>query len=68
MQLIRQDLERERKSKQGLENLSRAIKQTPNFGTDDSQQNVSEKMYHVSIIKPLPNRLRSPSRDLVSNC
>ncbi|XP_044726706.1 uncharacterized protein LOC123290551 [Chrysoperla carnea] len=47
LQLIRQDLERERKSKQGLENLSRAIKQTPNFGTDDSQQNVSEKMYHI---------------------
>lgn len=50
LHLIRQDLERERKSKNGLENLSRAIKQTPNFGAEDSQQNVTEKLYHVIII------------------
>uniref|UniRef100_A0A1Y1K429 SH3 domain-containing protein n=2 Tax=Photinus pyralis TaxID=7054 RepID=A0A1Y1K429_PHOPY len=47
LQLIRQDIERERKSKNGLENLSKAIKQTPNFGAEDSQQNVSEKLYHM---------------------
>lgn len=47
LHLIRQDLERERKSKHGLENLSRAIKQTPNFGAEDSQQNVTEKLYHM---------------------
>lgn len=48
LQLIRQDIDRERKSKVGLENLSKAIKQTPNFGAEDSQQSVTEKLYHVS--------------------
>ncbi|KAJ8917522.1 hypothetical protein NQ315_005571 [Exocentrus adspersus] len=47
LHLIRQDIERERKSKNGLENLSKAIKQTPNFGTEDSQQTVTEKLYHM---------------------
>lgn len=47
LHLIRQDVERERKSKNGLENLSKAIKQTPNFGTEDSQQSVVEKLYHM---------------------
>lgn len=47
LQLIKQDIERERKSKQGLEKLSLAIKQTPTFGTDDSQQNVADKLSHM---------------------
>jgi len=49
MQLIKQDLERERRSKQGVENLARALQQTPNFGAEDSQQNVTEKLHHVKI-------------------
>lgn len=53
LHLIRQDIERERKSKNGLENLSKAMKHTPNFGAEDSQQNVSEKLYHVSIVKEI---------------
>lgn len=48
LHLIRQDIERERKSKNGLESLSKAIQQTPNFGAEDSQQTVSEKLYHVN--------------------
>lgn len=47
LHLVRQDIERERKSKNGLENLSKAIKQTPSFGTEDSQQSVTEKLYHM---------------------
>lgn len=47
LHLIRQDIERERKSKNGLEKLSRAMKQTPNFGAEDSQQSVTEKLYHM---------------------
>ncbi|XP_050683119.1 nostrin isoform X3 [Leptidea sinapis] len=47
LQLVKQDIERERKSKQGLEKLSMAIKQTPTFGNDDSQQNVADKLYHM---------------------
>lgn len=49
LQLIRQDIDRERKSKNGLLNLSKAIKHTPNFGAEDSQQSVTEKIYHVSL-------------------
>ncbi|XP_069365074.1 nostrin isoform X1 [Maniola hyperantus] len=47
LQLVKQDIERERKSKQGLEKLSMAMKQTPTFGSDDSQQNVADKLYHM---------------------
>lgn len=49
LQLIKLDIERERKARHGLENLSKAIKQTPNFGAEDSQQTVAEKLYHVCI-------------------
>ncbi|KAI4465241.1 sh3 domain-containing [Holotrichia oblita] len=45
--LVKQDIDREKKSKHGLENLSRAIKQTPNFGAEDSNQTVAEKLYHM---------------------
>lgn len=48
IQLIKNDIEKERKSKQALEKLSKAIVTTPNFGANDSQQNVSEKLYHVN--------------------
>lgn len=47
IQLVKLDVERERKSKQGLEKLSLAMKQTPTFGADDSQQNVADKLYHM---------------------
>ncbi|GLH02880.1 Drebrin-like protein [Gryllus bimaculatus] len=47
LQLIRQDLERERRGKQGVESLARALQQTPNFGAEDSQQNLSEKLHHM---------------------
>lgn len=49
LQLIRQDLERERRGKEGVENLQRALQQTPNFGAEESQQNVDEKLHHVSV-------------------
>lgn len=48
LQLIRQDLERERRGKQGVENLAHALQHTPNFAAQDGQQNVSEKLHHVS--------------------
>ncbi|KAK6622150.1 hypothetical protein RUM44_001957 [Polyplax serrata] len=47
LQLIRQDLERERRGKEGVENLQRALQQTPNFGAEESQQNVDEKLHHM---------------------
>lgn len=48
LRLVMQDLEKERRGKNGVENLARAFKQSPNFASDDSQQNVSEKLHHVS--------------------
>lgn len=51
LQLVVQDLERERRGKNGVENLARAFKQSPNFGNVDSQQNVSEKLHHVSTYR-----------------
>jgi len=47
LQLIPQDLERERRGKQGVEKLARALQQTPTFGSEDSQQNVTEKLHHI---------------------
>jgi len=48
LQLIRQDIEREAKSKNGLENLSKAIKVTANFNANDSEENVAERMFHIN--------------------
>ncbi|XP_017784618.1 PREDICTED: nostrin isoform X2 [Nicrophorus vespilloides] len=47
LQSIQSDIERETKSKDGLENLSKAIRHQPNFGSEDSQQTVNEKLYHM---------------------
>ncbi|BES99946.1 Variant SH3 domain [Nesidiocoris tenuis] len=47
LQLIRADLERERRGKAGVENLARALKRTPNFADGDSQQNVMFKLHHI---------------------
>ncbi|CAG2053438.1 unnamed protein product [Timema podura] len=35
------------RGKQGVENLARALQQTPTFGAEDSQQNVTEKLHHM---------------------
>ena len=48
LHLIRQDLERERRGREGLETLHRAFIQTPAFAADESTQNVTEKLHHVS--------------------
>lgn len=49
LHLIRQDLERERRGIEGVENLARALRQQPTFGAEESQQNVTEKLHHVSL-------------------
>lgn len=50
LDLIRSDLERERRGKAGVENLAVALKRTPTFASEDSQQNVQDKLHHVSHI------------------
>lgn len=49
LHLIRQDLERERRGREGLETLHRAFIKTPAFAADESTQNVTDKLLHVSF-------------------
>ena len=48
LHLIRQDIERERRGREGLETLHRAFIKTPAFAADESTQNVTDKLLHVS--------------------
>ena len=47
LRMIRADIERERKGKAGVENLARALQETPKFGSEDSQSDVREKLRHM---------------------
>ncbi|XP_029050955.1 uncharacterized protein LOC114879819 isoform X2 [Osmia bicornis bicornis] len=47
LHLIRQDLDRERRGREGLETLHRAFVATPAFAADESTQNVTEKLHHM---------------------
>lgn len=51
LQLIRQDLERERRGKEDLETLQRAFIKTTTFSADESTQNVADKLYHVCSLR-----------------
>lgn len=46
--MLKTDLERERRGKQGVENLAKALQETPTFGGEESQQDVNDKLQHVS--------------------
>ena len=45
--MIKSDIEREKKGKAGVENLAKALQETPKFGSEDSQQDVQEKLQHM---------------------
>ncbi|XP_014483235.1 PREDICTED: uncharacterized protein LOC106748852 isoform X2 [Dinoponera quadriceps] len=47
LHLIRQDLEREKRGREGLETLHRAFIKTPAFAADESTQNVTDKLHHM---------------------
>ncbi|XP_046419727.1 uncharacterized protein LOC124179427 isoform X1 [Neodiprion fabricii] len=47
LHLIRQDLDREKRGREGLETLHRAFITTPAFAADESTQNVTEKLHHM---------------------
>ena len=47
LRIIRSDIEREKKGKAGVENLAKALHETPKFGSEDSQQDVLEKLQHM---------------------
>lgn len=48
--LLKHDIERERKGKQGVENLARVFQETPKFGDEDAQQDVHEKIQHMKAM------------------
>ncbi|RXG72824.1 Nostrin [Armadillidium vulgare] len=50
LKLIRSDIERERRGKQGVENLAKALQETPNFGGEDSQQDVNDKLQNMKAM------------------
>jgi len=50
LQLVRQDLDRERRSKNGLDTLANAMHHhASGLKHDDSHKNVYEKLHHVSL-------------------
>lgn len=55
LHLIRQDLDRERRGREGLETLHRAFIKTPAFAADESAQNVTDKLHHVSFLASIMN-------------
>lgn len=55
LHLIRQDLDRERRGREGLETLHRAFIKTPAFAADESAQNVTDKLHHVSFLASITN-------------
>ena len=44
---VRSDVERESRGKRGVENLARALQDTPHFGSQESQQEVHQKLMHL---------------------
>ena len=47
---VRSDIEREARGKKGVENLARALHDTPNFGAEESQLEVNEKLHHLKAM------------------
>ena len=45
--IIKSDIEREKKGRAGVENLAKALQETPKFGGEESQQDVQEKLQHM---------------------
>ena len=45
--ILPSDIEREKKGKAGVENLAKALQETPKFGNEDSQQDVLEKLQNM---------------------
>lgn len=48
--MLKTDLERERRGKQGVENLAKALQETPTFGGEESQQDVNDKLQHMKAM------------------
>lgn len=51
LQIIKQDLDRERRSKQGLDTLANAMQHSASLKNDDSHKNIYEKLQHVCSVR-----------------
>ena len=47
LRVVKSDIEREKKGKAGVENLAKALQETPKFGGEESQNDVQEKLQHM---------------------
>jgi len=47
LRIIKADIDRETKGMGGVENLAKALQETPKFGGEESQQDVQEKLQHM---------------------
>ena len=47
LRIIKADVDRETKGMGGVENLAKALQETPKFGGEESQQDVQEKLQHM---------------------
>ena len=45
--ILKGDIDREKKGRAGVENLAKALQETPKFGGEESQQDVQEKLQHM---------------------
>ena len=45
--MLKADIEREKKGRAGVENLARALQETPKFAGEDSQQDVEDRLQHM---------------------
>lgn len=44
---VRSDVEKESRARRGVQNLSRALHETPNFGGQESKQEIDDKLLHI---------------------
>jgi len=47
LRVLKSDIDRETKGMGGVENLAKALQETPKFGGEESQQDVQEKLQHM---------------------
>lgn len=45
--IVKADIDRERKGRAGVENLAKALQETPKFGGEESQADVQDKLQHM---------------------
>lgn len=66
LRVVKSDIEREKKGKAGVENLAKALRETPKFGGEDSQQDVHEKLLHMRSMLTFMEACRLASSTFVS--